>query len=75
MMMGHSKTLTSSEITFTTLFSAGAHGYLGIILSQNHFPEPDRHMWTFFHLSLVCRIKLSTTQDALTDQQQVISSY
>ncbi len=74
-MMSQLETLTSSQITFTTLSSAGAHGYCGIILSQNHFPEPDRHMWTCFHLSLVCRIILSTTGDALTTQQQVISPY
>ncbi len=45
-MMGQSETLTSSQITFTTQSSAGAHGYYGIILNQNHFPEPDRHIWT-----------------------------
>jgi hypothetical protein len=43
-MMGQSETLTSSQITFTTFSSAGAHGHCGIILSQNHFPEPNRHM-------------------------------
>jgi hypothetical protein len=74
-MMGQSETLTSSQITFTTFSSTGAHGHCRIILSQNHFLEPNRHMWTFFHLSLVCRVILSTTGDAVTDKQQVISPY
>ncbi len=49
--------LTSSQIIFITLFVAGAKRWCAfyqltldwsIMLSQNHFPEPNRHILTFF---------------------------
>ncbi len=57
-MMGQSsETLnsSSSQIIFITLFSAGAK--CAIILSQNHFPEPNSHIFlTFLHPILWYRI-------------------
>jgi hypothetical protein len=52
--MGQSETLNSSQIIFITLFSAGAN--CAIILSQNHFPEPNSHVLTFLHPILWYRI-------------------
>jgi hypothetical protein len=40
-----------------------------IMLSQNHFPEPNRHILTFFHPNFTMQDrKLSTAGDALRDK-------
>jgi hypothetical protein len=73
-MMGKSKILSSSQITFVTFFSARAQHWLvgwlvgwfacllsatanrTIMLSQNHFPDPNQHILTFRHLILLCGV-------------------
>jgi hypothetical protein len=60
-MMGQSETLTSSQILFITLFSVAASklpatAICAIMLTQNYFPEPNRHILTFLHPILQCRI-------------------
>ncbi len=65
-MMGQSKTLSCSRIIFTTLSFVQVHTVIqpftshrklcnAIILSQNHFPEPNRHIFTFLHPNLMSR--------------------
>jgi hypothetical protein len=62
-MMGQSETLSRSHVIFITLFSAGAHrchllatANCAIMLSQNRFAEPNRHVLTFLHPILLCTI-------------------
>jgi hypothetical protein len=64
-MMSQSETLSSSQIIFITLFSAGSQPLLNLLLatascamtlSRNHFPEPNWHILTFLHPILMCRI-------------------
>jgi hypothetical protein len=51
-MMSQSETLGSSHVIFITLFSGGAHhlpaiSNCPIVLSQNHVPEPNQHVFFF----------------------------
>jgi hypothetical protein len=60
-MMGQSKTRTSTQIIFITFFFLQVHSATAsrtshaIMLSQNHFPESNRYRLGFFH-PLLCRI-------------------
>jgi len=78
-MIGQSQTLSSSEIIFITLFSAGAHRYCAfyqpwqncaMMLSQNKFSSTKRSMfWLFFiQFSSPESHILSTAGDALSQQ-------
>ncbi len=54
-MIGQSKTGSSSQIIFITLFSSRCTALLRFkpasakMQEQNHFPEPNRHMLNFLH--------------------------
>jgi hypothetical protein len=64
-MILQSETLRSSQIIFVTLFCSVAQRCcafhqprqtFAIMLSQNAFPELNRHILTFLHPILLCRI-------------------
>ncbi len=85
-MIGQSKTGTSSQIIFITLFSSMCTYLLACspasanranMQKKNYFPEPNKHMLTFLHPILIvegCMLSTDDGDDASDYNQECLSS-